>query len=197
MYKIDTSTEKNRIEKTLGLFSIFFCVVLSVHCFHAKSITTKASDNDRLIEQKIKYFYKRIKNKEEIHVELSVSSEDFRVVSSFNSGLEWFSVSFFEVSTWEVFVISSLFSTFSIDVVDGGGTTGEFRCCSSSYSLIKRFLSGCALFDAAVGGGDVGIGGVLLTLVSVDTGLVDGLFSVDECSLVIGSDGASEEDEYV
>ncbi len=46
---------------------------------------------------------------------------------------------------------------------------GEFRCCccSSSYSLIKRFLSGCALFDetdvvgdAADETGDVAIGGV-------------------------------------
>ncbi len=61
----------------------------------------------------------------------------------------------------------------SIFVVGGVGDfiVGEFRCCcccSNSYSLIKRFLSGCALFDETdvVGDadddiGDVAIGGLL------------------------------------
>jgi hypothetical protein len=50
----------------------------------------------------------------------------------------------------------------------GDFIVGEFRCCSSSYSLIKRFFSGCALFDETdvVGDaedemGDVAIGGLL------------------------------------
>jgi hypothetical protein len=29
----------------------------------------------------------------------------------------------------------------------GETRTGELRCCSCSYSLIKRFFNGCALFD--------------------------------------------------
>ncbi|CAF5093715.1 unnamed protein product, partial [Rotaria magnacalcarata] len=60
------------------------------------------------------------------------------------------------------------------------GTTGDLRCCSSSYSLIKRFLSGCALLDGIVSGGDIVIGGVLLVLVSVGVGLVGELFDVNK-----------------
>jgi hypothetical protein len=90
------------------------------------------------------------------HVEFSVSS----AISVF----ETFSVSFLGISTLEVLDTSS--------VVD---TTGEFRCCSSSYSLINRFLSECALFDEF---GDATIGGVVLVLVNI--GFVGGLFKLDE-----------------
>lgn len=76
----------------------------------------------------------------------------------------------------------------------GDGNVGEFRCCcccSNSYSLSKRFLSGCALFDEAdVTGdtdadiGDVTIGGVLLlVLIFVELGF--GLFRLDGWSTLI------------
>jgi hypothetical protein len=67
-------------------------------------------------------------------------------------------------------IVDSVF----VDVVGLGNIrAGELRCCccccSSSYSLIKRFLSGCALFDETdvVGDaddetGDVAIGGVIV-----------------------------------
>ena len=76
-------------------------------------------------------------------------------------------------------------------VVDAGiaGETavGEFRCCCScSYSLIKRFFSGCALFDdtdvvgdAEEDTGEVAIGGVLL-LGLVCIGLIGELRGFDD-----------------
>jgi hypothetical protein len=107
-----------------------------------------------------------MKRKERNHVEVSVSSECLEFVSSATSVVD----SSFGISTFEVFDISCVVSDCSVGVVD---RTGEFRCCSSSYSLIKRFLSECVLFDELAAVGDGTIGGVLLVL----TG---GLFKLDE-----------------
>ena len=76
---------------------------------------------------------------------------------------------------------------------DGVGITGEivageFRCCccSSSYSLIKRFFSGWALFeetdvvgDADDETGEAMAGGVLPLMVACN-GLIGGLLRFDE-----------------
>jgi hypothetical protein len=75
------------------------------------------------------------------------------------------SVSSFGISVFELVAISSVVSLFAVGGVDA---TGDFRCCSCSYSLIKRFLSGCELFDDVVG--DEAIGGVP----------ADGLFKLDD-----------------
>lgn len=95
------------------------------------------------------------------------------------------------------------------DDVPGDIIAGEFRCCcccccSNSYSLSKRFLSGCALFDETdvVGEtdddiGDVAIGGVLLLVLDCVRFTV-GLFRFDDTSLCISdvdSWGASAGDK--
>jgi len=97
----------------------------------------------------------------------TVSSAGLETVSSATSTLETSSVSFFGISTSGLLVISSV-----------GCTTGEFRCCSSSYSLIKRFLSECALVDEPEVVGDGANGGVELVL--IDIGFAGGLFKLDE-----------------
>ena len=59
---------------------------------------------------------------------------------------------------------------FGVDVTIG---IGEFRCCSSSYSVIKRFFNECPLIAV--------VGGVLFIV-----GSLDGLFAVDEDSTRTG-----------
>lgn len=75
-----------------------------------------------------------------------------------------------------------------VDVgITGEFVAGEFRCCcSSSYSLIKRFFSGCALFeetdvvgDADDETGETMAGGVLPLMLACN-GLIGGLLRFDE-----------------
>lgn len=97
-----------------------------------------------LIEQE-KYFKEREREKEN-HTDLS---GDWAVVSSST-------VSLLEISSFSLFELSSG------GFVDGSSTdetVGEFRCCSSSYSLIKRFFNECALLNALLIFGDVANGG--------------------------------------
>ncbi len=129
------------------------------------------------------------------YVDGVVSSVELMTVS----GSETPSVVASGIVGFELLVDSSVVSDFV--AVGGGGVditgdtiTGEFRCCSSSYSLIKRFLSGCALFDEidVVGDvddetGDVAIGGVLV-LVFVCIGLIGGLLRFDDWSTLIDND---------
>lgn len=111
-----------------------------------------------------KYFKERKrKTNKTNHVEL-FSVPSVVGLATVSSTLGTSSVSFFGISTFEIFDISSVVCT-----------TGEFRCCSSSYSLIKRFLSECALFDEPEGVGEETNGGVELVLT-----ITGGLFALDE-----------------
>ena len=74
----------------------------------------------------------------------------------------------------------------------GGGVgdlfAGEFRCCSSSYSLIRRFFNGWALAEAVDAEGET----------EEETG--DGLFRFAGGSIIVGKDDScwvSDEDESV
>ena len=60
--------------------------------------------------------------------------------------------------SWEL-VVGTVSSTVSFAAADVG-PMGELRCCSSSYSLIRRFFSECALLDEADGVGELVKGGV-------------------------------------
>ncbi len=121
-------------------------------------------------------------------VEDSVSSVELTVASLAVSTSETSSRFCSEIVVFELLTGSS--------VVGGVGDliTGEFLCCccSSSYSLIKRFLSGWALFDDTdvVGDADDDMG-------DVDIG---GLFGFDDGSIFIINDDScwvSDEDESV
>jgi hypothetical protein len=80
-------------------------------------------------------------------------------------------------------------SSIGSGLVDGGVgdlAAGEFRCCSSSYSLIKRFLSGWALVEETEVVGDT----------DAETG--DGLLRFDVWSTLVGKDDScwvSDDDE--
>lgn len=76
-------------------------------------------------------------------------SGDFEVVSSST-------ISLLETSSFSLFELSST------GLVDDSSTVGEFRCCSSSYSLINRFFNECALLNVLMIFGEVANGGVLL-----------------------------------
>lgn len=68
----------------------------------------------------------------------------------------------------------------------GDWVAGEFRCCSSSYSLIKRFFNGWALVEFVDAEGET------------EEEIGDGLFKFDGWSIVIGKDGScwvSDDDE--
>lgn len=136
-----------------------------------------------------------IREKRNNYVDGSVSSEELLVVSFVGSVSDMSSIF---CSRLVEFGGSSVDSGF----VGGGGgvgdlVTGEFRCCcccccSNSYSLIKRFFSGWALFDEidVVGDADDDIG-------DADIG---GLFKFDGWSVFIDNGGScwvSDEDESV
>lgn len=166
------NTECCVIQKETQVGSINFWFFLFIHCFNMlnRNQQQKTKDNDRLIEQKIKN-KKRKQTKTLNHVEFSVSSVavDFAAFSSVVSST-FVSVSFFGISTFVEF-----------DTVSVVCTTGEFRCCSSSYSLIIRFLSECELFDEPEGVGEETIGGVELVLIDIE--FIGGLFVFEEWSI--------------
>ena len=90
-----------------------------------------------------------------------------------------------EVLSWEsVGAVSSTVSFAAADV----GPMGELRCCSSSYSLIRRFFSEWALFDEADGVGELIKGGVCPLLRFTDTERTGEVLTLDGGASLIGGD---------
>ncbi len=134
------------------------------------------SNNDRLI-----WAILRKTNEEKTQLEDSVSSLGFTVDS--------FAVSTFEISSVVCSDIVGVgLGISSSDFADGGVgdlIAGEFRCCSSSYSLIKRFLSGWALVEET-------------EVVGETDEMGDGLLRFDVWSTLVGKDDSccvSDDDE--
>lgn len=147
-----------QIEKKEKVYdsSLFFSFV---HCFQC-TITIGWLSN--ISKQR------RMKNKNQ--VEDSVSSGGLVVGSLVVSTSETSLVFCSGIVEFELLIGSSIDSVFVVGGVGDLEGAGEFRCCccSNSYSLIKRFLSGWALLDDTdvVGDadddiGDVDIGGLL------------------------------------
>ena len=97
-----------------------------------------------------------------------------------------------ELLSWEPVGADS--STVSFAAA-GDGPMGDVRCCSSSYSLIRRFFSECALFDEADGVGELIKGGVCPLLRFTDTERAGEFLALDgSASLADGDDSGRASD---